>query len=139
MLSDGILCFYLPHLGHIRSAVSLQFRHEDPHDVENEDQIDLEIFPSLSKTGLERSETHGVGRQHGGRDEIEKVGRLGPAAPAAVLRHPRARALRGRAWGRGHFHRGRPERHKHQRHGWNVGKYQILWLKILFCTSQTNG
>ena len=72
-------------MGHIRSAVRLELRHEDPHYVENEDQIDLEIFPSLSKTGLERSETHGVGRQHGGRDEIEKVGRLGPAGPAGVL------------------------------------------------------
>ena len=43
--------FSSPHLGHIGSAVGLQFGHEDPHDVEDEDQVDLEIFISVSKTG----------------------------------------------------------------------------------------
>ena len=43
--------FSSPHLGHIGSAVRLQFGHEDPHDVEDEDQVDLEIFISVSKTG----------------------------------------------------------------------------------------
>ena len=45
---------YSPHLGHIGSAVRLELGHEDPHDVQNEDQINLEIFLFLNKTGPER-------------------------------------------------------------------------------------
>ena len=77
---------YSPHLGHIGSAVRLELGHEDPHDVQNEDQINLEILLFLNKTGSEKCETHSVGRQHGRRDEIEKVGGLRPARPAGVLR-----------------------------------------------------
>ena len=76
----------IPHLGHIGSAVGLQFGDEDPHDVENEDQIDLEIFLSAKLANLVLDLTDSVGHQHGGGDEVEKVRRLGPARPAGVRR-----------------------------------------------------
>ena len=65
-MTEGVVSHRSPHLGHIGSAVGLQFGHQNPHDVQQEEKID------------------GVGHQHGGRYEVEEVGGLRPACPAGV-------------------------------------------------------
>lgn len=76
--------------------------------------------------------TYGISDQHRGGDQIEEVRRLWPPAPAAVLLHPRGRALGGRhSRGRGELHGGRPDWDKYQRHRWYVCKISFLRNIIL--------
>ena len=81
--------------------------------------------------------TYGISDKHRGGDQIEEVRWLWPTAPAAVLLHPRCRALRGRhsrgQRGRGELHGGRPDWDKYQRHRCDMfAKYHFC--EILFCT-----